>query len=858
MISLLAAIAVQQTTTAGLPIETDADRVPKIKTGGNCLIKNGHVITVAGPQLDQCDVLVRNGKIAQIGKNLTAPSGVVVIDATGEFVMPGLIDAHSHRGEDESNEWTSSAVPEVKIHDVLNPEQVGLWHDLANGITSAMLLHGSSDAIGGESVVVKNLYKKSREKMIFTGAPRMLKFALGENVTGKNDSSPDRFPISRAGVESVYVKAFTDAQAYQKLWENYRKDSSLPMPRKDSRLETLSDILKRKIWIQCHSYRQDEILMMVRLSQRFGFKIGAMQHALEAYKIAPELAEAKIPASIFSDSWAYKVEVYDAIPMGGSLLTRAGVITSVNTDTFGGLAPLNLDAAKLMRYGISEADAVKSITINPAIQLGIEKFVGTLEPGKDADISIWKGHPLSVYSKCELTLVNGEAEFQRRDAFRVDSTSMATKSVRPTKLIADLEPALKPAKCYALIGGTVHPVDSPDISNGVVLLRGSKIEAIGDSTLKIPNDAFRIDVRGKQIYPGFFDGGSDVGIQEVSATRTMIDNTEQPGFHPDLRYSIGIDPEASKIAIARCAGITTSFVHPQGGGLLGGQGCVINLNGYTRESMLVQNGSSVDVFMPDSLNPQFKAFLPPDQIAILEKGIDTGRAALRDYLDKAKRYQEARKANISSEDAKLESLIPVFEGKRPLVIHVNSEDGIRAAMQLLKDYNLKGVIAGAKEAWKVAPDLAKAKVAVLLSMPIVACPGENSSFSEMDPYDSSIAAAGLLAKAGVKFAFEVGDSSSIHNLPWSAGYACAFGLSHEAAIRAITLSPAEIFGVTNEVGSLQPGKLANVVVTDGDPLEITTQVEKVFIAGQSIQLSSKFTNLYRKYEKRVLSVSGVH
>jgi len=278
-LTLMAAAAILANLAgAQTPSEFLANRKPTLVTGGNCLIKGARIYTITNGTFEG-DILIRNGKIAGLGRDLVPPDGITVIDATGKIVIPGIIDAHSHRGESESNEYMDSITADVAIADVLSPEQDGLFYNLANGITSEMLLHGSANAIGGQSIVIKSRYRHPASELPFVGAPRMVKFALGENVTQKFDVNATRYPKTRMGVESVYRRAFADAKAYMKLWDDYAANPTGAPPRKDLRLEALADILRGKIWVQCHSYRQDEMLMMVRLSQEYGFKIGALQHA---------------------------------------------------------------------------------------------------------------------------------------------------------------------------------------------------------------------------------------------------------------------------------------------------------------------------------------------------------------------------------------------------------------------------------------------------------------------------------------------------------------------------------------------------------------------------------------------------
>lgn len=851
-LSALAAPGYSQTAPpAALPIETEADRMPKVHTGGNCIIRHGRVIPVHGAPIDDCDILVTKGKIVRIGKGLDAPAGYTVIDAAGKIVTPGIIDAHSHRGEADTNEWTDSIVAETQIRDVLNPDQEGLWYDVAAGITSGLTLHGSSDSIGGQSIVIKHKWHRNPQEIVFHDAPRMIKFALGENVTQKNNGSQTRFPQSRMGVEATMRRGFDDAKAYKKMWADYKAHPSGLPPRRDLRLETLADILDRKIWVQCHSYKQSEMLMLVRLSQEYGFKIGAMQHALESYKIAPELAEGHIPVSMFSSAWAYKLEVIDAIPMGVAICLQAGVLASINTDTFSGMPPLLQDAAKQMRYGISEADALKTVTLNPAKQLGIDKYAGTLEEGKDADIAIWDGHPLSIYSRCAMTLVDGEVEFARRDAFGVNKLSTLRYSVKPSNLTADLKPLPQWSNTYAIVGGTVHMVSGPEITDGRVIIKGEKIVAVGGNTLDIPRDATVIDAKGKQVYPGLIAVGTNLGLNEMGLVQQSVDDHEGGPFNADLDTLIAFNPDSIKVPIARSWGITSAYIL-HGGPMIAGQGSVVDLAGYNREQMAISKKSALEVNMPSPPPPAAKEFMPPEAYEKQVGEVKERRLAIRDQFELAQAYWESRKAGGVATDSRYEAYIPYLQGAKPVFIHADSEDAIKEVLSLGKQFKLKVVIVGGAEAWKVTKELVAADVPVVYGAPAITNPsGTVQPASEMDPYDSPLVAPTLMRRDGVKFCIAGGESSDVQDLAWRAGWLCAYGLPHDAAIRAITLDAAKIAGVGDQVGSLEPGKRANIMITDGDPLEFTTQVENVFIGGKPVSLSNHFTQLYRKFLRRI-------
>jgi len=394
------------------------------RVAADTLIRNATVMTVTHGTLQNSDVLIRGGKIAAVGQNLAAPDGARIIDGSGKYLMPGIIDCHSHTMMDAVNELTYSVTSMARIRDVLNPTDVDIYRELAGGTTAANLLHGSGNAIGGQNTVVKLKYGRPVEEFIFQGAPPGIKFALGENPKRTNfpaiPGQPRRYPSTRMGVEEVIRDAFVRARDYKKTLDEYRAAiargaKNLIPPRRDLQLEPLVEVLEGKRLVHAHSYRADEILMLINLANEFGFKIKTFQHALEAYKVAREIAAHGAGASIFTDSWGYKIEAFDAIPYNGAILTRAGVNVSVNSDSNERARRLNIDAAKLMKYGdLSEEEALKTITLNPAWQLGIEARVGSIDIGKDADLVLWNGHPFSVYSRVDLTLIDGEIFFDRQ------------------------------------------------------------------------------------------------------------------------------------------------------------------------------------------------------------------------------------------------------------------------------------------------------------------------------------------------------------------------------------------------------------------------------------------------------------
>jgi imidazolonepropionase-like amidohydrolase len=387
------------------------------------LIRNATILTVSHGTIGKGDILIKDGKIAAVGGTLKAPADAVVIDATGQFVTPGIIDCHSHIAVDGSvNEGSVSVSSMVNIADVLNSDDIAIFRDLAGGVTTANILHGSANAIGGQTIVIKLRWGQPAAKLPFEGALPGIKFALGENPKRSNfrvGGAPERYPATRMGVEEAIRSAFTEARDYKKSWDDYNKrvaagEKNVIPPRRNLKLDPLVEVLEGKRYVHAHCYREDEILMLLRVAKELGFHVQTFQHVLEGYKVADEIAASGSGASTFSDWWAYKAEAYEAIPYNAALMTRRGVNVSINSDDAAEATHLNQEAAKSIRYGgLTHDEALKLVTLNPAIQLGIDKRVGSIDVGKDADLAIYNHDPLSAYAVVEKTLIDGRVYFDR-------------------------------------------------------------------------------------------------------------------------------------------------------------------------------------------------------------------------------------------------------------------------------------------------------------------------------------------------------------------------------------------------------------------------------------------------------------
>ncbi len=825
---------------ADLPTELESDRLDRgLVTGGNVLIRAGTVWTGTDETLEDVCIIIRDGKFAEIGPDLSPDEGMIEIDAGAWFVMPGMIDTHSHiMIAGGVNEYSQSIVCEVGIRDVVTSNDPAEYRALAGGLTTARLLHGSANVIGGQDAVVKLRYGLTPAEHVLWDAPQGVKFALGENV--KHESG--RFPATRMGVEATLQRAFFEALDYRRRWQEYRRDSetlaegALPLlaPRRDLRLETLMDIVNQEAFIHCHCYRADEILMLLRTADSLGVRIQSLQHVLEGYKIAPEILEHGASCSTFADWWAYKIEAYDATPYNTTLLNDAGINTVVKSDDAELMRHMNLEAAKSLRYGnMPVDDALSMVTINPARELGLDDRIGSIEVGKDGDLAIFNGNPLSPFSRCELTIIDGEVYFNRAHQPTAMTAAGQERSPPAFELAPSevrertLELPQPTSSTYAIVGATVHPVDARNIRDGVILVKDGLIEAVGDD-LDVPEDYEVIDAEGMHVYPGLIDAGTTLGITEIEQVNKTHDYSEGGQFQPDVRAGTAVNVDSELIPVARAGGVTMALLRPSGG-VIAGQCSLMQTAGWTSPEMIVQEEAGL------SLNWQ--------------RGGDQ-EEALKEFLEESRRYDAARLAEAEGGepvilDPRYEEMRPYVNGELRVFVEAHTQEDIASAVNFAQEEDLKIVITGGADAWKLAEELSERDI------PVIVGPTMREPMESWDPFDATFANAGRLHEAGVRFCFRSNDASNSRNVSFEAAMSVAYGLPARQALRAVTLNAARILGVADRYGSITPGKVAHLVISDGSPLHQTTQIKGVFVAGQPYPPESRQTRFYERYRQRL-------
>ena len=878
-----------------------APQHPQAQTPGAraVAIRGGTVLTVTRGTIPNGVVILRNGRIEAVGDaSTTIPPNAEVLDATGRFVSPGIIDAHSHIAADSINEGGTTVSSMTGIEDVLDPTDINIFRDLAGGLTVANVLHGSANPIGGKNAVIKLRWGKTRpEELLFQGALPGIKFALGENPKdmrfgggGQQNQPPRRYPATRPGVEFVIRDAFTRAKAYQRDWQEYEKNRAggAVAPRRDLQLEPLVEILEGKRLVHAHCYRADEILMMIRLAEEMGFKIATFQHVLEGFKVADEIAAHGAGASTFSDWWAYKVEAEDATPYNPALMHKRGVLVSVNSDSAEHARRLNTEAAKAIHWGgLSDEEAFALVTINPARQLRIDNRVGSLEVGKDADVVIWSHHPLSTYAIADRVYIDGQKYYDRLDEekrltdARSERTRLATdqgpgprpqapegirdqgsrgQGAREDGGLGGVDEArLQGAKSAAgqgsgavtaITNARIHPITRPTIERGTIVIRGAIIEALG-ANVSVPAGATVIDAKGADVYPGFVDGRTSIGLNEPGA-RGFEDVQEMLDINAALRAHVAYQSDSDAIAVARVNGVTTVAVMPAGG-LLGGQAAVMNLDGWTWEEATVKPAVGVTFQFP-AIGGGGGGFgggggQQDRRYEDLKRERDARLKIVEDVLARAKAYAQVPAAERRVE-WNLEALVPIAEGRQPLFVQASTEAQIRDAVAFADRAGVRIVITGGLEAPLVAPLLAEKNIPVLLGSVLTLPTREDFHHA------STYKAAGELADAGVKFGFATGSYQNVRLIPYEAAISVAWGLPRDRALRAITIDTADILGVSDRIGSLEPGKIANLAIWQGDPLELRTPVPRVFVAGRDVGPISKHTELFERFNSRPMPAKG--
>jgi imidazolonepropionase-like amidohydrolase len=782
---------------------------------GSIVIKAKKIYTVTRGTLENGEILIEGGKIREVGRKVNAPAGVREFNA--EVVIPGMIDAHTHmalsRGSGRRTPGPVTA--EWKSVDHFNPKDRMIPIVLSGGMTSAITRSGSGIISSGQSVAIK--LKNNPEKDMVLKPYVDLKMAVRSLINLR----PGQTPATNMGWYATASDYFRRAKVYLKKIEDYESGKIPQRPKKDERLEAFAAALRGEVMVHVHCHYPSELMMVMHLAKEFGFIDRlAFAHASESYPIAEVIAETKaIPVigpvfitRFFGDSRSHNVV---------KELMEAGIVTSIQTDKGGEqLKCFREYGSFLIRHGLKEEHALQALTINGAKAMMLEKRIGSIEVGKDADLVLMDGSPFDLYAeRIDKVFVDGILEYERKEARQPNSPT----PVGPFKRIKG---TVKPkSNTFAITNAHIFTVSHGIIPNGTLVVSDGKITDVQPRG-SVPKGVPVMDVGGRVVLPGWITARAfpsnwtgDIKFQE------QVNEDIEPVV-PEMNARFGIDPWYPSFPVFRQIGVTAQNITPGHLNLIGGSGVVIKTAGMDIDKM-VRKEPSCMVF---SLTQRTARYWGKDsQIPIK---LETAAEMIRDTLDAAKKYLEQRESEEYNQ--RYEALLPLLEGSIPVIIHANTVEEIRAAMKLAKDYKLRLVISGGVESHKLASELAQAGIGVILGdsgSSLESIRGGGSGFSDEAPV--------ILSRAGVKVSF-FGDSGSRRGMPTgrlggepalNAAWAFRNGATEEAAIRLVTLNVAEMFGMENRIGSIDVGKDADFMILEGHPFDYRVLPQMVFIDG---------------------------
>ncbi len=866
------------------------------------LFQGATVWTAAGQVLQGADVLVRDGRIAEVGQGLEVPAGALVVPGSGKHLTPGLIDPHSHVGvysapgllaHADGNEIAKPLSPAVRAVDALWPQDPALPRALAAGVTALHVIPGSGNLVGGEGVVIRPLPGRAAQDLRLADAPRTLKMACGENP--KRIYADKGGPFSRMGNVARVRQAFIKAREYRRKWARHedtlkkwteerekrcsgeptgkpawaRQDFPPAPPERDLAMETLAAVLDGTVRVHMHCYRADEMALMLRLARELGFTIGAFHHAVEAYKVRDLLAQAGTGAVVWINWWGYKAEMLDAIPENAALLGAAGATAALHSDSPLVVQRMHHEAAQAYFRGqdagipITEDQAIRLITAGPAKLLGILDRTGTIEKGKLADLVLWDGHPFSVFTRTDRVMVEGRLLFDRSADATPRATDFelgmvprpapmpATKKTAAPKLPAGW-PARAPrlggggkqgpreVKATVIRGATVHTMTGPPIEDGAVVMVNGRITAVGSAAANAPAGARFINGSGMVLTPGLVAAETTLGMVEINLEKSARDHRPDgkglPLVRADLRAWEALNPASAAILITRRAGFTSAIIRPAGG-LVSGQSAAFDLAGLRAPENRLTGPTAVHVAL-GTRGGNRAGGSRALALMRLRRLLQDARA-----LKRLRKETDARKVlDLSAPLNQVRPMVPVVEGKVPLVVTVDRAADILAVLRLAATQKVRVALEGAAEGWKVADDIARAGAPVLVRV-------DRNLPASFDALGARYDNAARLHAAGVVVGISAGGSAhNVRFLRQAAGLAAAWGLPRRAALAAISRVPAAIFGLGDR-GVIRPGALANIAVWTGDPLELSTRVRQLYIGGQEVDLATRQTALRDRYLK---------
>ncbi len=825
--------------------------------------KNATIHTGIGEPILAGTLIVQDGKILAIGKDVAIPAGATTTDLKGAVIIPGLVDTHSHIGiypkpaiaaHQDGNEMSGPVQSGVRALDSIDPNDPGIRMAVAGGITTANIMPGSGNVIGGQTLYVK-LHGTTVEQMRILGKLADgtevlggLKMANGENPKGYGKRG--QAPFTRMKVAALQREQFLKAKEYLAKLGTDKK------PDRDLSLEPLVEVLQKKRTVHFHCHRADDLMTALRIAEEFGFEI-VLQHGTEGYRIADILAKKSIPVSLtLVESPGGKAEVMGLLEETAAILDKAGVPVCINTDDFITESRFYLKTGAIaVRGGMSEAAALRALTTTPAKVLHLDHRVGSLEKGKDADFVVLTGSPFSVYTKVQQTWIDGVKRFDASDvkdrSYRDGGLWLSNRDQVPTlpEVVAP-KPAIVPeirkksdlgsAKTFVISAGRIHTGTGPPIENAIIIVENGLIKTIGPrASTGVPANAPILTAR--ELSPGLIDPHTVAGLSgawNIPADQDQ-DETSDPN-QADLRVLDGFNPTEPLMEFLRANGISIIHATPGRAAVIAGQSGVFRTDARTVELAALKPVAGILVNLGETPKEVFKDKGPKTRMGVA--------ALVRKAFTEAQSYK-LRKDATSALSPKHEALLPALAGTVPVYFAAHRADDILTALRISDEFKLKPILVLATDGYLVADELAKRKVPVIVH-PTMQRPG-----GSMETRNSFLGNAAALQAKGVSVTICTSYEGYVpkqRNLRLEAGVAAANGLGHEGAMRAITIDAAKLLGIADKYGSIEVGKVADIVLYDGDPFEPTTHVTHTILNGKLRFDRSEYLKL--PFERRILPI----
>jgi imidazolonepropionase-like amidohydrolase len=849
---------------------------------GSVAFRGARIHTAAGQPIDNGVLVIDKGKIVAVGtaNAVAVPPGAQVIDVAGKVIIPGLVDTHSHVGiypkpmvpaHSDGNEGSGAVQSGLRALDAIWPDDPGVKMAVAGGVTTANIMPGSGNVIGGQTLYVK-LRGPSVEAMRIGNMKVLggLKMANGENPKNFNFTRNKMPPNTRMKLAAMQREQFIKARDYQQKWAAYKKavaaGKEAPPPETDIGLDSLVEVLERRRTVHFHSHRADDLMTAVRLSEEFGFEL-VLQHCTEGYRIADELAHRKIPASLtLVDSPGGKMETAGLLEENAAVLQKTGVLVAINTDDFITESRFFLRTGAIaVRGGMTEDEALRAQTINPAHMMHLEDRVGSLEPGKDADFVVLSGPPYSIYSHVLQTYIEGKKLFDRSvhkdwtyqaGGFAVadpERVPHAPADVKPSVAAstptppANHAPLVAPAASYAVLAGRIHTVGRGTIADGVILVKNGRIEAVGPrGDVAVPDDLPILTAA--VVTPGLID--AHTCVPQAGALNLPADKDQDEMSDPnqaDLRILDGFNPGEPLLEFLRREGVTMVRACPGRANVIAGQAGIFRTSGATTEKMTIRFPAALLVNLGEAPKKSYPNKLPTTRMgtAALVRG-----AFAQAQSDARKRAATKDEDKRPPRNLKLEALQLALEHKMPVLFAAHRADDLDTALRLAKEFDLRAELDLASEAYLMADRIGAAGVPVVVH-PTMQRP------AEMETFNSSLCNALVLAEHKIPLAIGTGYEDYVPKtrvLRHEAGMAMVNGLGFDRALAAVTLGAAKLLGIDEQYGSIEPGKAADLVLYDGDPFEHSTHVTQTIQDGRVVYDRGEYLKL--PFARRAIPLTG--